>query len=126
MRWTKAQDLQRLQDLKGIHPLSLIILFGFIFLLTVLQTYKREKLYALTEKLKVLRQHKETKMKWDIKKIELQKPHYIQKAAERMTLQRASFNQVIVMSPEKTAKPWNEVSSKSLDTKRTLSEKGSL
>jgi hypothetical protein len=84
-----------------IHPLSILIIFCFIFLVTFLHIQLRQKSYQLSENLKQLRQLKEKKIKLEIQKSQIQRPTHVQKMAEKMTLRKASFDQVIIMSPDR-------------------------
>jgi len=88
MRTTKIQ----------IHPFSIFIIFVFIFLVTFLQIQRRQNAYQLSENLKQLRLLKEKKTKLEIQKSQIQRPNHVQKMAEKMTLRRASFDQVIIMT----------------------------
>jgi len=87
-----------------VHPLSIFIIFAFIFLVTHLRIHKREKTYRTSASLRELRHLKEKKTHLEIQKSKLQGPGHVQKVAERMTLRKASFEQVIIMAPIRDAK----------------------
>lgn len=84
-----------------IHPLSIVILFSFIFFATHLQLQRRQDSYRISEKIKELRAQKDIKTQLEFEKNQLQRPKHVQKVAEKMTLRKASFEQVIIMSPNK-------------------------
>lgn len=85
----------------SIHPLSICILIGFCFLATFAQMQKRFVAYQTSDHLKELRLLREQKALLEMDKAKVQRPMQVQKLAERLTMRKADFDQVIIMTPQK-------------------------
>lgn len=88
----------------NIHPASILILIGLGLSITFLQMQKRQLAYQVAQQVQQFREQRELKVNLEIKKAKLMRPTQMQKAAERLTMRQASFDQIIIMSPIKAKK----------------------